>query len=89
LNGNTALYNRDKDKERKRLLLEAGYRVHFVWECEVLARLATDPEMAEFFDEQTDDGGPLFPRDAFQVCMMLNFTIKILHKRVDERGRLH
>jgi G:T-mismatch repair DNA endonuclease (very short patch repair protein) len=67
LNGKTALFNRDKDGNRKRLLVEAGYRVHFVWECEVLARLATDPEMAEFFDEQTDGGGPLFPRDAFQV----------------------
>jgi hypothetical protein len=69
LNGNTALYNRDKDEERKRLLVEAGYRVFFVWECSVLAQLATDLEMAEFFDEQTDGGGPLFPRDAFHVSV--------------------
>jgi G:T-mismatch repair DNA endonuclease (very short patch repair protein) len=67
LNGKTALFNRDKDDERKRLLTAAGYRVFFVWECSVLAQLATDAEMAEFFDEQTDRGGPLFPRDAFQV----------------------
>jgi hypothetical protein len=82
LNGNTALYNRDKNEERKRLLVVAGYRVFFVWECSVLAQLATDLEMAEFFDEQTDGGGPLFPRDAFQVCIYkINyFNLPIIKK---------
>jgi hypothetical protein len=80
LNGKTALYNRDKNEERKRLLVEAGYRVFFIWECSVLAQLATDLEMAEFFEEQTEGGGPLFPRDAFQVCFNENFYKKLSTK---------
>jgi hypothetical protein len=67
LNGKTALMNWDELAERKRQLQQLGFRVLYFWECKVLERLKMDLEMAEFFDEQEEQVGPLFPRDAFQV----------------------
>lgn len=63
----TALFNRDELVRRKNNLLRTGgIRTIYIKECRVLKRLKTNPEMAEFFAQQ-HDGGPLFPRDAFQV----------------------
>jgi hypothetical protein len=67
LNGKTSLFNRDQLEERKRLLKKSGFRSLFFWECQVHAQKTKDTEMAKFFDEQEEQVGPLFPRDAFQV----------------------
>ena len=66
MNGKTAMYNRDLLEERKRKIREAGLELMLFWECDVLAQLEADEEMAAFFASLIDTG-PIFPRDGFQV----------------------
>nr|CAD2205759.1 unnamed protein product [Meloidogyne enterolobii] len=82
LNGKTALYNRDKMKERRRLIQEAGMRPLMVWECTIRKQLEEKEDMAFFFNELPDIG-PLFPRDAFHVNINLRLLIQLY--RAEER----
>jgi hypothetical protein len=54
----------------------------------VHAQKEKDPEMGEFFSEQEEPVGPLFPRDAFQVYSS-KFHLHIICDREEGQGLVH
>jgi len=68
LNGKTALYNQDEQRERAEAIRAAGLSLIQIRECRVLERLEWDEEMAQFFDS-LPIVGPLLPRDGFLVMI--------------------
>ena len=64
MNGKTAGFIRNRNKEREDVIRDCGVDLEIVWECDIMIELETNTEMRKFFDECFDSGA-INLRDAF------------------------
>ena len=71
LDGKSAGYIRNRNKERESIIRDSGIDLEIVWECEIKEMLENNAEMRTFFDECFDSGA-IRIRDAF--CGLFEFN---------------